>query len=105
MVERSRREGLSIRELAIKTAGSAAGLTVHGSVAQIADLMEEWFRKDGCDGFNLQPSTFPGGSDDIFNLLVPELQRRGLFRADYEGRTLRENLGLPRPPSRYQSNH
>jgi FMN-dependent oxidoreductase (nitrilotriacetate monooxygenase family) len=101
MVERSRREQLSIRELAMKTAGSLAGLTVHGSASQLADLMEEWFRKDGCDGFNLQPSTFPGGLDDIVTLLVPELQRRGLFRTEYEGRTLREHLGLPRPASRY----
>jgi FMN-dependent oxidoreductase (nitrilotriacetate monooxygenase family) len=101
MVERSWRENLSIRSLAVKTAGSLAGLTVYGSAKQIADLMEDWFRNDGCDGFNLQPSTFPGGSDDIAKLLVPELQRRGLFRTEYEGRTLRENLGLPRPASRY----
>lgn len=102
MVERSRREHLSIRQLAIKTAGSLAGLTVHGSAVQMADLMEEWFRNGACDGFNLQPSTFPGGSDDVAKLLVPELQRRGLFRTEYEGRTLREHLGLPRPASRYQ---
>ena len=101
MVERSWRENLSIRGLAVKTAGSLAGLTTYGSAKQIADLMEDWFRNDGCDGFNLQPSTFPGGSDDIAKLLVPELQRRGLFRTEYEGRTLRENLGLPRPVSQY----
>ena len=101
MVERSWRENLSIRDLAVKTAGSLAGLTTYGSAKQIADLMEDWFRNDGCDGFNLQPSTFPGGSDDIARLLVPELQRRGLFRTEYEGRTLRENLGLPRPASQY----
>lgn len=101
MVERSWRENLSVRELALQTAGSLAGLTVHGSAAQIADMMEEWFRDEACDGFNLQPSTFPGGMDDVAKLLVPELQRRGLFRTEYEGRTLRENLGVPRPHSRY----
>lgn len=101
MVERSRRENLGIRELARRTAGSLAGLTLHGSAVQIADLMEEWFRNGACDGFNLQPSTFPGGIDDIATLLIPELQRRGLFRTEYEGRTLRENLGVPRPASRY----
>jgi FMN-dependent oxidoreductase (nitrilotriacetate monooxygenase family) len=102
MVDRSRRENLSIRELAIKTAGSLAGLTIYGSASQLADLMEEWFRKDGCDGFNLQPSTFPGGLEDVVTLLIPELQRRGLFRTEYEGRTLRDHLGLPRPASRYK---
>lgn len=101
MIERSRRENLSVRDLAIRTAGSLAGLTVRGSAVQIADMMEEWFLKGACDGFNLQPSTFPGGMEDIANLLVPELQRRGLFRTEYEGNTLRENLGIPRPASRY----
>jgi FMN-dependent oxidoreductase (nitrilotriacetate monooxygenase family) len=103
MVERSWRENLSIRELAIKTAGSLAGLTIYGSASQLADLMEEWFRNDGCDGFNLQPSTFPGGLEDVVTLLVPELQKRKLFRTEYEGKTLREHLGLPRPTSRYKA--
>lgn len=101
MVERSWRENISVRELAMRTAGSLAGLTVHGSAKQIADMMEEWFRGGACDGFNLQPSTFPGGCEDIATLLIPELQRRGLFRTEYEGRTLRENLGIPRPSNRY----
>lgn len=101
MVERSWRENISVRELALRTAGSLAGLTVHGSASQIADQMEEWFRNEGCDGFNLQPSTFPGGFDDIAKLLIPELQRRGLFRTEYEGRSLRENLGVPHPRNRY----
>ncbi len=101
MLERSWRENLSIRDLAVASAGSLAGLTVHGSVTQIADMMEDWFINRGCDGFNIQPSTFPGGLDDVANLLIPELQRRGLMRTEYEGRTLRENMGLPRPASRY----
>ena len=63
--------------------------------------MEEWFRNDGCDGFNLMPPFLPGGLDDFVELVLPELRRRGLFRTDYEGRTLREHLGLARPPSRY----
>ena len=72
-----------------------------GSPQQIADEMEEWFRNDGCDGFNLMPPFLPGGLDDFVELVLPELRRRGLFRTDYEGRTLREHLGLARPPSRY----
>lgn len=101
MVERSHREKLSIRQLAVKSAGSLAGLSVHGSAEQIADMMEEWFRGGACDGFNLQPATFPGTFRDVVELLIPELRRRGLFRTEYEGATLRENLGLARPESRY----
>ena len=72
-----------------------------GSPQQIADEMEEWFRNGGCDGFNLMPPFLPGGLDDFVELVLPELRRRGLFRTEYEGRTLREHLGLLRPPSRY----
>jgi hypothetical protein len=63
--------------------------------------MEEWFRNDGCDGFNIMPPVLPGGLDDFVALVIPELQRRGLFRTEYEGKTLRDNLGLKRPASRY----
>jgi alkanesulfonate monooxygenase len=63
--------------------------------------MEEWFRNDGCDGFNIMPPFLPGGLDDFVEMVIPELQRRGLFRTEYEGKTLRENLGLKRPASRY----
>ena len=63
--------------------------------------MEEWFRKDGCDGFNIMPPFLPGGLDDFVELVIPELQRRELFRTEYESKTLRENLGLRRPESRY----
>jgi len=63
--------------------------------------MEEWFRNGGCDGFNMMPPFLPGGLDDFVNLVIPELQRRGLFRTKYEGKTLRENLGLKRPLSRH----
>ena len=59
--------------------------------------MEEWLHSGGCDGFNIMFPYVPGGLDDFVDRVVPELQRRGLFRREYEGRTLRENLGLPRP--------
>ncbi len=101
LVDRSLRENLSVRELAFKTSGSLAGLSVHGSAAQIADMMEAWFIEGACDGFNLQPAVLPGTFRDMVDLVLPELRRRGLFRSEYEGQTLRENLGLPRPASRY----
>jgi alkanesulfonate monooxygenase len=63
--------------------------------------MEKWFREGGCDGFNLMPPFLPGSLDDFVELVLPELRRRGLFRTEYEGRTLRDHLGLERPPSRY----
>jgi hypothetical protein len=63
--------------------------------------MEQWFKEGACDGFNLMPPFLPGGLDDFVALVLPELRRRGLFRTEYEGRTLREHLGLERPPSRY----
>jgi hypothetical protein len=67
----------------------------------IADQMEEWFWGEACDGFNIMFPWVPGGLDDFVDRVVPELQRRGLFRREYEGRTLRENLGLPRPKNRF----
>jgi alkanesulfonate monooxygenase len=63
--------------------------------------MEEWLMTNASDGFTLQFPYLPGGLDDFCNQVVPELQRRGLFRKDYEGTTLRENLGLPRPENRF----
>lgn len=97
----AKRENLSIRQVAIRVAGARAKAVVYGSPATIADMMEEWFRKDGCDGFNIMPPFLPGALDDFVEMVIPELQRRGLFRIEYEGRTLRENLGLRRPPSRH----
>lgn len=66
-----------------------------GSPKTVADEMEQWFKEGGCDGFVLAPTHMPGSYEDFVRLVVPELQRRGLFRKDYEGDTLRENLGLP----------
>ncbi len=97
----ARRENLTIRQVATRVAGARAKAVVRGSPQTIADYMEEWFRNDGCDGFNIMPPFLPGGLDDFVELVIPELQRRGLFRTEYEGKTLRENLGLRRPVSRY----
>jgi alkanesulfonate monooxygenase SsuD/methylene tetrahydromethanopterin reductase-like flavin-dependent oxidoreductase (luciferase family) len=66
-----------------------------GSPKTVADEMEQWFKEGGCDGFVLAPTHMPGSYEDFVRLVVPELQRRGLYRTDYEGDTLRSNLGLP----------
>lgn len=96
----ARREGLTVRQLAQRL-GGYAGLAMVGTPATIADGMEEWLTTDACDGFNVMFPYLPGGLDDFVDRVVPELQRRGLFRREYEGRTLRENLGLPRPANRF----
>ncbi len=93
----ARKENLTIRQLAMRMATGHGHFTVTGSPAQVADVMEEWFVSGACDGFNVKPTHLPGGLNDFVDLVVPELQRRGLFRTGYEGPTLRDNLGLPRP--------
>jgi len=102
VVDLARRENLTVRQLA-QIAGGFGGLTMTGTPAMIADQMEEWLMADGCDGFNVMFPYVPGGLDDFVDGVVPELQRRGLFRRAYEGKTLRENLGLPRPENRFFS--
>lgn len=93
-------EGLTIRQLAVRIAVARGHKVVIGTATQIADEMEAWFRAGAADGFNIMPPTLPHGLDDFARLVVPELQRRGLFRTDYEGDTLRANLGLARPAGR-----
>ena len=68
-----------------------------GTASQIADLMEQWFTEGACDGFVLAATHMPGAYEDFTRLVVPELQRRGLFHQEYSGGTLRESLGLSRP--------
>ena len=68
---------------------------------EVADQMEQWFKEGACDGFNFLAPVFPVGLNDFVDLVVPELQRRGLYRTAYEGPTLRDILGLPVPQSRY----
>jgi alkanesulfonate monooxygenase len=100
VIELAKRESLTVRQLAQRL-GGYAGLAFVGTPQTIADEMEAWLVGEGSDGFNILFSHLPGGLDDFVDLVVPELQRRGLFRREYEGRTLRENLGLPRPANRF----
>jgi alkanesulfonate monooxygenase SsuD/methylene tetrahydromethanopterin reductase-like flavin-dependent oxidoreductase (luciferase family) len=67
-----------------------------GTPKEVADGLEEWFTTGACDGFIVAATHMPGAYDDFVRLVVPELQRRGLFQREYRGATLRENLGLPR---------
>jgi FMN-dependent oxidoreductase (nitrilotriacetate monooxygenase family) len=101
MVDLARRENLTIRQLYKRVYGQRGHRVVIGTPAEVADALELWYRGGAADGFNILPLTFPRGLDDIVDLLIPELQRRGLFRTEYEGKTLRENLGLPYPDNRW----
>ena len=102
LMEKARAEGMTLRQLFAAVSAGFWHLGVIGTPGRVADIMEEWFTGGAADGFIIQPPYLPGGAEDFIELVLPELQRRGLFRHDYEGRTLRENLGLPRPASRYQ---
>jgi alkanesulfonate monooxygenase len=100
MVARARRENLTLRELMLSVS-SARGIRVIGTATQVADVMEDWVEQRAADGFNVTPTHLPGGLEDFTEMVVPELQRRGIFRTEYEGKTLRENLGVSCPPNRY----
>ena len=87
----------TLRQLYQRFASSRGHSSVIGTPAEVADFMEHWVATDACDGFNVLPPYFNGGLADFVDMVVPELQRRGIYRKAYEGKTLRENLGLPQP--------
>jgi len=100
MIDRARRDNLTVRDLA-RIAGAYGGLAIVGTPESIADQMETWLFSEACDGFNIMFPYVPGGLDDFVDRVIPALQRRGLFRREYQGRTLRDHLGLPRPSNRF----
>ena len=101
LIDKARKENMTVRQLAQFVGGSYGTLEMIGTPAMIADQMEEWLVSRGSDGFNVMFPYLPGGLDDFVDRVVPELQRRGIYRRNYEGKTLRENLGLPRPSNRF----
>jgi FMN-dependent oxidoreductase (nitrilotriacetate monooxygenase family) len=103
LIDKARRDNLTIRQLAMWFAGTKGHSLTVGTASDVVDVMEQWFDEGAADGFNLMPSYLPGGLEDFVALALPELRRRGLFRTEYEGRTLRENLGLSPHANRYSA--
>jgi alkanesulfonate monooxygenase len=100
LVALARRDNLTVRQLA-EMVGGHGGLQMVGTAEDIADTMQQWLETEACDGFNIMFPTVPSGLDDFVDMVVPELQRRGIFRTAYEGTTLRDHLGLPRPANHF----
>jgi FMN-dependent oxidoreductase (nitrilotriacetate monooxygenase family) len=101
MVEMAKRENLTIRQLYQRFAGARGHLEVVGTARQVADTMQEWVEARAADGFNVIVPYFPGGLNDFVDLVIPELQRRDVFRTEYESTTLRGNLGLPQRQGKF----
>ncbi|MGN0937162.1 LLM class flavin-dependent oxidoreductase [Acinetobacter amyesii] len=101
ILEIARKNNFTIRQLYQWVASARGHWTLIGTPEQIVDQLQAWFENEAADGFNILPPTTPASLDDFVDLVVPELQRRGLFRTAYEGKTLRENLGLKRPENQY----
>jgi alkanesulfonate monooxygenase len=100
VIRLAQKENLTVRQLAQRL-GGYGGLAFVGTPQTIADEMERWLFEEGSDGFNVVFPYLPQGLDDVADRLIPELQRRRLFRLDYEGTTLRDHLDLPRPENRF----
>jgi FMN-dependent oxidoreductase (nitrilotriacetate monooxygenase family) len=96
----AREENLTVRQLAQRY-GGYSGLAFVGTPESVADEMQQWLDEAGCDGFTVVFPFVPQGLDDVVEKLVPELQRRNIFRGDYQGSTLRDHLGLPRPRNQF----
>ena len=101
MIDIAKKHHFSIRQLYEYVASARGHWTLIGTPEQVVDQLQVWFENEAADGFNVLPPSTPTGLNDFVELIVPELQRRGLFRTEYEGNTLRENLGLKRPENQY----
>lgn len=100
LADKAEREQLTVRQLSLWFSGFRGHFIAAGTVQDVADQMQHWFDAGVCDGFNIMPTHLPGGFDEFVAGVVPELQKRGLLKREYAGRTLRDNLGLRRPAGR-----
>lgn len=101
VIQLAKRERLTVRQLYQYLAGARGHWVVVGTPEKIADEMQKWFENGAADGFNVMPPVLPESLNEFVDHVIPILQQRGLFRTEYEGKTLRENLGLKRPPNQF----
>ncbi len=101
IVELARRERLTVRQLIGRLGGGRGHRTFAGTPEQVADALQDWYDAEAADGFNIMPAVLPSGLEQFVEHVLPVLRERGLFRTEYEGRTLREHYGLERPANRY----
>ena len=101
VVRTARENNMTLRQIARHTAAGTGHRVLVGTPQYMADEMEAWLKEEAADGFNVVCNYYPKPFEDFCRLVVPELQRRGIFRTEYEGTTLRENLGLRVPENRY----
>ena len=101
IVDLARRENLTVRQLIARLGGGRGHRTFTGTPVQVADAIEEWFDNGAADGFNIMPAVLPSGLEAFVDQVVPILQERGRYRTEYEGATLRDRYGLPRPANRF----
>jgi len=99
-IDLAKRHNLTVRQLAQRLSGFG-GFSITGTAADIADEMQLWLESGSCDGFMIMFPYLPAGLDDFVNKVVPELQRRDIYRKAYTGKTLRDHLGLPRPTNQF----
>jgi alkanesulfonate monooxygenase SsuD/methylene tetrahydromethanopterin reductase-like flavin-dependent oxidoreductase (luciferase family) len=97
IVEMAKRGNLTVRQTYERVLPAMGHVTMKGSVKQVCDEIEAWYTEKACDGFNINTPVMPRSLNDFVDLVIPELQRRGLFRKEYQGKTLRERMGLPLP--------
>jgi N-acetyl-S-(2-succino)cysteine monooxygenase len=100
LINRAEREPMTIRDAARIMIRSRVHQSFVGTPEQLADHMAQWLQEGGSDGFNILPPVFPGELELFVDQVIPALQSRGVFRRGYSGPTLRDHLGLPRPPGR-----
>jgi FMN-dependent oxidoreductase (nitrilotriacetate monooxygenase family) len=97
IVDMAKRDKLTVRQTYERVLPAMGHVTMKGSVKQVCDEIEAWYTEKACDGFNINTPVMPRSLDNFVDLVIPELQRRGIFRKEYQGSTLRERMGLPMP--------
>jgi alkanesulfonate monooxygenase SsuD/methylene tetrahydromethanopterin reductase-like flavin-dependent oxidoreductase (luciferase family) len=101
IMEMAKRDSLTVRQTYQRVLPSMGHVVFKGNPSQVADQMEDWYKSKACDGFNIMTPVLPRSLNEFVDLVIPQLQRRGIFRREYTGKTLRENMGLPMPQNPY----